>query len=76
MIRSSSQELTRAFKQPLHARRFQVNLYDPHSQVAQEPPPGQQLLGNTTAVFTKYREDIVSTYGFATDCWRAEEISS
>lgn len=40
MIRSSSQELTRAFKQPLHARRFQVNLYDPHSQVAQEPTPG------------------------------------
>jgi hypothetical protein len=40
MIRSNSQELTRAFKQPLHARRFQVNLYDPHSQVAEEPTPG------------------------------------
>ena len=39
-IHSSSQKLTSAFKLPTHARRFQVNLYDPHAKVAEEAAPG------------------------------------
>lgn len=40
MVRSQSQGLTSAFKLPVHARRFQVNLYDPHSQVLEDSRPG------------------------------------
>lgn len=40
MVRSQSQGLTSAFKLPVHARRFQVNLYDPHSQVLEDSHPG------------------------------------
>lgn len=40
MVRSNSQSLTSAFKTPVHARRFQVNLYDPHAQVLDDTRPG------------------------------------
>jgi hypothetical protein len=40
LTRSKSAQLTSAFKQPVNAKRYQVNLYDPHSNIAQEVTPG------------------------------------
>lgn len=41
--------LTSPFKLPLHPRRFQVNLYDPHTQVTEEsfPGPGHYSLSSS-----------------------------
>jgi len=41
--------LTSPFKMPLNPRRFQVNLYDPHTQVAEEsfPGPGHYSLSSS-----------------------------
>ena len=40
MVRCKSQGLTSPFKLPVHARRFQINLYDPHAQVMEDAVPG------------------------------------
>lgn len=68
MIRSSSQEFSRAFKHPVNARRFQVNLYDPHSQVAEEPSPGpghylEQNSFETHAVNSSFPRSDVDRFG-------------
>mmetsp|Transcript_12693 Transcript_12693/g.12805 ORF Transcript_12693/g.12805 Transcript_12693/m.12805 type:complete len:111 (+) Transcript_12693:579-911(+) len=40
MIRSASAKNTAAFKQPVQARRYQINLYDPHSDILGDDNPG------------------------------------
>lgn len=40
LTRSKSAQLTSAFKQPVNAKRYQINLYDPHSNIAHEVTPG------------------------------------
>ena len=40
LVRSSSQELTSAFKRPVNGKRFKINLYDPHAHVAEDEGPG------------------------------------
>ncbi|CAG9318947.1 unnamed protein product [Blepharisma stoltei] len=40
MIRSSSAQNTAAFKMPVQARRYQINLYDPHSDIITDDMPG------------------------------------
>lgn len=40
LTRSKSVQLTSAFKQSVNAKRYQVNLYDPHSNITHEISPG------------------------------------
>lgn len=52
LTRSKSAQLTSAFKQSVNAKRYQVNLYDPHSNITHEITPGpgdydQNLLAQT-----------------------------
>lgn len=49
MLRSSSAKNTAAFKMPVQARRYQINLYDPHSDIVTEdmPGPGEYLVSSS-----------------------------